>query len=233
MLAGQASKIAPVAEFIGGRVAVPIIQRFQDIAVARGLALQASALGGKLRDLLLLDCIYRHFYLALEEHTLVTDYAGKPLDESAITYAHGRHFLRALDKNHTIPTRSAFSLAFKSECNDNVFELFEYGDQVDDPFSTVGRMFVQFIEPTSWVWIAFDVGPNHTISLEVGTGKLISTGPSGLEDITVEFSPEVEFAWRKYDRQIVVQVNNLHLNELSEEGRRIKKISDIESVVRL
>lgn len=175
VLAGQTSKLAPVRAFLESK-RMSIVDRFQDIAVARGLAHQAAVLSGNRKDLLLMDVTYQGIYLACRAGVHATQLrreteAGAP----TLRDASGRAFIELYGKNVMIPFFVVTRLTFESPLNSIELELFESGDDPNRPFQPVHRRMLRFAAPAFWVDLEIHVDPNRAIHVALTTGSVPPT----------------------------------------------------------
>ena len=176
VLAGQTCKLAPVRAFLESRLRMPIVDRFQDIAVARGLAQQAAVLSGARTDLLFMDVTYHGIYLAYRAGVHATQ-LQRETEEAAplIKDASGRAFIELCGKNVTIPTKAVTRLTFESPLRSIELDLLEFGDDSDRPFSPFLRRTLRFAAPASWVDLTIDVDANGAMHVSLTTGSVPPT----------------------------------------------------------
>jgi hypothetical protein len=180
---------------------LPLFDRFQDIAVARGLARQASVLSGYVKDALLLDVTYRAIYLAVEEWSLAEADGGDP-DDGAIRDAAGTRLVCLVDKHRTIPTDASLILERPGLASTAIVEIREPPDTPGSPYELVARFAVELGEPVAWMGVRLDVDTDRTLRLEL---RIAPCGPQWPTDRV--FGPLLPG-----QRGVWVQLNNLHLD---------------------
>jgi actin-like ATPase involved in cell morphogenesis len=195
MLAGQGSKLTPIRRLLRRKLRLPIIRRYEESAVVRGLAQQAGILGARVHDRLLLDVMYHAIHVPLRPGMRAyrdydysdpverffrerkRDYDGR-ID--VVEDATGRRFLALVEPYESVPSRWSTRLELEHLVEQFELETFESGDNPYTPFLLRRKWLLRFSEPVGElrIDIALDLNRNVEVTLVLQHAYVVSVGSS-------------------------------------------------------
>jgi molecular chaperone DnaK (HSP70) len=170
LLAGQGGRLLPIRTLLQQKLRLPIIDQFEDIAVTRGLAHEAAVLGDTLKDLLLLDILYRSICVRLDP--MMKQVSSETHEESyeklrARRDANGRRALELLAKDVTIPIASMACFAMPEHTTSIKLEVYEASNDPGDQYLVLKRIAIEFGTPATHLGLMLDVYADRSLYLHV------------------------------------------------------------------